>query len=305
MQARVRVGLLVLAAGAAAIGYAMFRFMSVGACESQDIARCGEISPSLVPVLVGGIIAAIAGTLIARAPALVIPATFSAVGAGSLLGGLSDQAAGGRLFPVLFGASFLLGGLAPLSFVVGGVKKARRAMALTQTGRKAIATVTAVRDTGITINNNPRVEITFNLAPLDGASAYEASKKVTVNRVQIPRPGDRFPAWIAQDDPREFAFGMITDASARQQVIADFGFDPLAGTTQEVASGWTPPGEAAPQPPASAVTGATDVVLELERLATLRREGTISDTEFESLKNALIRRATGVGDPLPGGDEAA
>ena len=283
----------------AGIGYAMFRFMSVGACESQDIARCGEISPALVPVPAGAIIAAIAGTLIARAPALVIPATFSAVGVGSLLGGLSDQAAGGRLFPILFGGAFLLGGLAPLAFVFAGFKKARRAVELAQTGRKAIATVTAVRDTGITINNNPRVDVTFTLAPLDGAPPYEASKKVTVNRVQIPRPGDRFPAWIAQGNPHEFAFGMLNDASARQQVIADFGFDPLAAPAQPETSGWHPPGEATATSPAAA-DGATGAVLEIERLAKLRREGAISDTEFASLKTALIQRATGVGDPPAG-----
>ena len=61
--------------------------------------------------------------------------------------------------------------------------KKAKAENLMATGARGVGTITDVRDTGMTVNDNPRVKMTFQIEPLDGTAAFEANKTKTVSRV--------------------------------------------------------------------------------------------------------------------------
>jgi hypothetical protein len=72
-------------------------------------------------------------------------------------------------------------------------------------GIQSRAVVIDVADTGMTVNNNPRVKLTLQVQP-EGDAPFEATKKVTVSRVAIPSIGDSY--WVRYDpaDPSEVEF---------------------------------------------------------------------------------------------------
>ena len=69
--------------------------------------------------------------------------------------------------------------------------KKAKAENLMATGAKAVGTLTSVRDTGMTINDNPRVLMTFNIEPLDGSPAFEGDEEV--DRLARVDPPARLP----------------------------------------------------------------------------------------------------------------
>ncbi len=131
----------------------------------------------------------------------------------------------------------------------GGKKKRN----ILENGVQAQAIVIGVRDTGVTINENPRVELTLQVRP-DGATPFEAKKKVTVSRVSIPRPGDGY--WVRFDpaDPTEIEFdtervaeinaaaeASVAEAAA-SQVPADLAQNGILGRGACVSVDKTPTG---------------------------------------------------------------
>jgi hypothetical protein len=80
-------------------------------------------------------------------------------------------------------------------------------------GIQARATITNVQDTGMTVNDNPRVKLTLQVTP-DGDMPFEATKKVTVSRIAIPRIGDSM--WVRYDpaDPSAIEFDEAKNADA-------------------------------------------------------------------------------------------
>src|SRR5438876_1044776 len=66
-------------------------------------------------------------------------------------------------------------------------------------GKQARAVVINVEDTGMTINDNPRVRLMLQVQP-DGEVPFEVTKKKTVSRVAIPRIGDEY---IVRYDPAD------------------------------------------------------------------------------------------------------
>jgi hypothetical protein len=84
----------------------------------------------------------------------------------------------------------------------GGKKRKQR---LEEAGVNAAAQIVEVRDTGMTVNNNPRVAITMQVAPSDGSAPFAVSTKQTVSRVAIPRAGDAFVVRYDPDDHDNFA----------------------------------------------------------------------------------------------------
>ena len=68
-----------------------------------------------------------------------------------------------------------------------GKGKREKVQNLMASGAKGIGTVLNVQDTGVTMNDNPRVKMTFRVEPLDGSPPFEAHKTTTVSRVEIPR----------------------------------------------------------------------------------------------------------------------
>jgi len=121
----------------------------------------------------------------------------------------------------------------------------------------AVGTVVAVRETGTTVNDNPRVQITFRVVPLDGGPAFEAHKLKTVSHVEVPQPGQRYPVWFDPSDPTEFAYAMVDDAYGRALIVALFGeaFGPDGSGAGRV--------EAPPPPPESDASEALLLQLDL------------------------------------------
>jgi hypothetical protein len=164
-----------------------------------------------------------------------------------------------------------------------GKGKKQKVAELFQTGSKGIGTVTLVQDTGMTINDNPRVKMTFRVEPLDGSPAFDAEKTTTVSRVQIPRPGDRYPVWYDRADPSTWAYAMIADDTGRQQMRAMFG------AAAESLTGMGGGGVATAPAPAPAAPAEADPLDRLKKLSELHAAGVINDTEFELQKSRLLQ----------------
>jgi hypothetical protein len=92
----------------------------------------------------------------------------------------------------------------------GAGKRKRR---LQEAGVDAPAQIVDVRDTGVTVNNNPRVKLTLNVTPPDGSAAFQVSTKTTVSRIAIPRAGDGFMVRFDPDDHDNFEIVGATGAA--------------------------------------------------------------------------------------------
>ncbi|WP_320673070.1 SHOCT domain-containing protein [Patulibacter defluvii] len=163
-----------------------------------------------------------------------------------------------------------------------GGKKRRQAQALLETGARAVGTVTDVADTGMTINDNPRIRLTFRIAPLDGSAAFEGVKKATVSRVAIPRIGDRFPVFYDPADPGTFAYvGGVDGAEGVQGIVSRFG-DAFGADASGI-------GQPAPSAAAAAAEpAAADPLEQLRKLGELRAAGVLTEAEFEQQKARIL-----------------
>jgi hypothetical protein len=165
-----------------------------------------------------------------------------------------------------------------------GKGKKEKAAELFQTGSKAVGTVMLVQDTGMTINDNPRIKMTFRVEPIDGSPAFDAHKTKTVSRLQIPRQGERYPVWYDRNDPETWAFAMIADDTGRATMRQMFG----AAAEQFVGMGGAPVATAPAAAPAAAAP-AVDPVERLQKLGELRAQGVIYDAQFEEQKAKLLQ----------------
>ena len=157
-----------------------------------------------------------------------------------------------------------------------GKGKREKAENLLATGSKGVGVVQNVQDTGMTVNDNPRVKMTFRVEPLDGGPAFEASKTKTVSRVEIPRAGDRYPVWYDQADPETWMYATVDDEEGRNSIRQMFG-----------AAAETMTGIGDPQA-AVAAAPAPDPIERIKQLSGLRDAGAITDAEFEQKKAELL-----------------
>jgi len=162
-----------------------------------------------------------------------------------------------------------------------GKKKREKAINLVATGAKAIGTVLSVQDTGMTMNDNPRIRMTFRIEPIDGSQPFEAEKTKVVSRVQIPRSGDRYPVWYDLEDPSSWAFATVENDEGRAQIRQMFG-----AAAETITGVGNPAAAAAPAPAAAAP--AADPVERLNKLAELRAAGVLTDAEYEAKKAEIL-----------------
>ena len=153
--------------------------------------------------------------------------------------------------------------------------KRKRAENLFQTGAKGAGTVIQVRDTGMTVNNNPRIKMTFRVEPLAGGAAFDVTKTKTVSRVEIPRQGERYPVWYDPQDHDSWAFATIADDQGRATMRQLFG---------DVAETFVGMGGAANGAAPTRASGAA----ELTQLAELHARGLLSDEEFAAQKAKVL-----------------
>ena len=162
-----------------------------------------------------------------------------------------------------------------------GRGKKAKAENLMATGQRAVGIVTDVRDTGMTVNDNPRVNMTFRIEPLDGSAPFDAQKKATVSRVAIPRAGDRYPVWYDAADRETWMYATVDNDTGRQQIRS------LFGSAAETLTGVGDP-SAANGAPAPAAAAPADPLERLQKLNELRAAGALSDAEFEATKAQIL-----------------
>jgi len=255
------------------IAIAMRRLLISASCAGLDASCTDDVGSAAGLLPVGIIIATVAVFL--GGGAIAFLGTFFAIGIGALLAaGATDDGFIGD-FGVMFGGIFVaVPALLLVLFLAmarTGRAKAVKAQHLVATGARGVGTIAQVRDTGVTINDNPRVEITMRIEPEDGSPSFDAQKTVTVSRVSIPRAGDRFPVWYDRNDPTQWAYGTDMDPS---QAPADV--QALFQRAQQTAA-------APAAPPAGG-----NVAGELATLNELRRKGVLSDAEFEAAKARVL-----------------
>jgi hypothetical protein len=75
-------------------------------------------------------------------------------------------------------------------------------------GRVGSATITAIRDTGMTINDNPTVELDLAVT-VDGAAPYAVTHRQTISRIAIPsfQPGATVPVRVDPTDATSLMIG--------------------------------------------------------------------------------------------------
>jgi hypothetical protein len=159
-----------------------------------------------------------------------------------------------------------------------GRGKKAKAENLMATGLRGVGVVTDVRDTGMSVNDNPRVKLTFRIEPLDGSAPFEAKKTSTVSRVAIPRAGDRYPVWYDGADHESWMYAVVADDNGRQQIRSLFGAaaETMTGIGNPAAVG---------APVAATAQGPLE---QLEKLNELRVAGALGDAEFEAAKARIL-----------------
>jgi len=163
-----------------------------------------------------------------------------------------------------------------------GKGKRQKAQNLMATGAEGIGVVVNVQDTGMTMNDDPRVKMTFQIDPLDGSASFQAEKSSFVSRVQIPRIGDRYACWYDPADHSSWMFATVHDPDGQAQIRAMLGpqAETLTGFGGGVAS-------AAPQP-AAAAPPAGDPLDRLKKLDDLHKAGVLTDAEFAAKKAEIL-----------------
>jgi hypothetical protein len=191
-------------------------------------------------------------------------------------------------------------------------------------GIQARAVIMQVKDTGVTINDNPRVELILQVQP-EGEAPFQATKKVTVSRVAIPTAGSA--RWVRYDpaDPSRVEFdvekteqvnaaaqaavsvtsagvtanveGMqVIDASGipglRDQVLKAVSDAQTSGDTSElrdvVMGAIGQSGAMAGGGPTPAATASSDPLDRLKKLNDLRVAGALTDAEFAAEKAKIL-----------------
>jgi len=266
-------GLLIGGAGALYMGWFIYALLSSAGCTGPDCPGVSNLSALGLPV---GLILVLVGAFTGGG-FLVTPATMLAVGAGALAAGAIHGMPDMPAFPWWFGGMMVAFGLAPFVAALflrrSLARKQVMAGELMRSGVKGIGTIVAVEDTGVTINDNPRVVIRMRIEPVDGSAGVERSKKVTVSRVGVPRPGERYPAWFDRADPGKWMYGTDVEDHASAEVKALFAMARNGGPARD---------EAVPE--------AASAVGELARLSLLWREGALTDAEFAAAKARLLPR---------------
>jgi hypothetical protein len=144
------------------------------------------------------------------------------------------------------------------------------------TGAHGMGTYLNIRDTGMYVNDNPRVEMTIQVQPDDGSASFTVTKREVISRYSFPQIGSTVDVWYDRNDPTQWVYGN----SAQMQVQSVLGMgSPAAAPVVATAAA------AAPAPTPTPDTGSID---ELTKLNDLRLKGVLSDAEFEAAKARVL-----------------
>jgi hypothetical protein len=84
-----------------------------------------------------------------------------------------------------------------------------QAQELQKTGQPAEATILEIRDTGMTMNNDPIVDFVLEVRP-EGKKAYKAETRMRISRIEIPQfqPGAVVEVNYDPNDPSRVSFNL-------------------------------------------------------------------------------------------------
>jgi hypothetical protein len=265
------------------IALSIAKLIETGSCGGEFAPACPDaLTPYFIMLPAGIIISVVA--IFMGGGVLSFMGVFLAVGIGALITGFTSDDPDAGSFGKIFGGGFV--GVPLLIIVLGffgaraGRARLARAKQLVDAGARGVGTITEVRDTGVTINDNPRVEITMRVEPEDGAAPFEARKTITASRVAIPRAGDRYPVWYDRANPSDWVYGTDMDPSRTPAAIQSLFARAAAAAPHGVRS--------AHPAPAPAADGPAD---ELMKLNDLRLKGVLTDEEFAAAKARLLGTA--------------
>lgn len=201
-----------------------------------------------------------------------------------------SDASGWQLAAIINAAVGIPIGLAPLVMLFTRRSKADAAESLMRDGSRAPGEVTAVEDTGITINDNPRVKITVRVdAP--GQAPFDVRKTFTASRVDVPRRGDRCTVFY---DPNDHSRTAITfdqvpagaaPPAAPGAVPTSLGGSPPATWNPTAAK----PSPSPATPGSSGGTATAEAVAErLRKLDKLRDDGAITPAEHATERARIL-----------------
>lgn len=186
---------------------------------------------------------------------------------------------------VVTGLGLAAGGLVILGMLVGSVWFAHRRLERARNGRPAMATVISASDTGVMVNNQPRLRLELEIAPTDGSPPYRVTTRRVVGYSGLAsvRPGSQLLVSVDRRKPERFEF---VDREMFDEIGGtDPSSDRAASVPGSAAGPVLPPDVSAPDD--GLVDDAERVAL-LERLAALHRTGSITDDEFERAKALLL-----------------
>ena len=214
--------------------------------------------------MIGGIILAVSSMI--AGGILTFPGLFAGVGVGGIVAGM--QTPDGDAGLLVFGGVFLAGALIPFVLMLLGIRRRVRLARLMTIGIPAIGTIRSIQDTGVTINDSPRVKVRVWIEPRDGSPPYQAFKTVTMRRVAPLMFGQRYPVLIGPTDRDKFALMFdLTDVDGLPPHVLE-----LVALARE--------SRARPDDPSES----------LVKLNELRMSGALTEAEFNAAKARILGR---------------
>jgi hypothetical protein len=205
-----------------------------------------------------------------------------------------SNASGWQVAAIINAAVGIPIGLAPLVMLFSRRAKTGTAEWLMRDGSRAPGEVTAVEDTGVTINQNPRVTVTVRVdAP--GQAPFDIRKTFTASRVDLPRRGDKCTVFYDPNDHSRAAISFdqvpagTTVPTPPGAVPTSFGGTPPATWNPTAAKPKPPSTPATGTPPAPGRTATADGVAErLRKLDKLRDDGVITPAEHDAERARIL-----------------
>ncbi len=97
---------------------------------------------------------------------------------------------------------------------------------------RARGEVIDIRETGMTVNDDPRVRLRVRVFP-PGADSFEIERKLLVSRLEIPRRGDRVEVEYDPNEPDRFTFELADATPGLAEELAKLAALHSAGALTE------------------------------------------------------------------------
>ena len=184
---------------------------------------------------------------------------------------------------IFLGFQFVIMGIIFVWIAIAMQRGIAHAADLARNGATATATIVDVQDTGVTINNNPRLRLTLNVQPSSG-DAFQITANKTVARFAPPRVGDIYTIRYNLINPTDFVFTTegATDAEGGT------GASSMTINRQTVTINRQDLLQELSTAAKEASVAKADPVARLTELTALRDKGVLTPEQFETLKAKIL-----------------